>query len=65
MTATDAYTMSRILFSRPGVPGAGTATAYSFHGEGMCLACEGLGKVSAIDIDGLVDGSLAHRDDVA
>src|SRR5687767_5690543 len=56
-TATDAYTMLRIVFSRVGVPSAGTATAYSFNGEGMCPACEGLGKVSAIDVDGLVDRS--------
>ncbi len=56
-TATDAYTMLRIVFSRVGVPSAGTATAYSFNGEGMCPACEGLGRVSAIDVDGLVDRS--------
>jgi excinuclease UvrABC ATPase subunit len=54
-TATDAYTMLRIIFSRLGVPSAGSALAYSFNAEGMCPACEGLGKVSAIDVDGLVD----------
>jgi excinuclease UvrABC ATPase subunit len=56
-TATDASTMLRIIFSRVGVPGAGSALAYSFNAEGMCPACEGLGKVSAIDVDGLVDRS--------
>ena len=54
-TATDAYTMLRIIFSRLGEPSAGSALAYSFNAEGMCPACEGLGKVSAIDVDGLVD----------
>jgi excinuclease UvrABC ATPase subunit len=54
-TATDAYTLLRILFSRLGVPSAGSALAYSFNGEGACPNCEGLGKVSSIDVDGLVD----------
>jgi excinuclease UvrABC ATPase subunit len=54
-TATDAYTLLRILFSRIGTPSAGSAMAYSFNAEGMCPACEGLGKVSSIDIDGMVD----------
>ncbi|MGX6605242.1 ATP-binding cassette domain-containing protein [Micromonosporaceae bacterium Da 78-11] len=54
-TATDAYTMLRIIFSRLGTPSAGSALAYSFNAEGMCPACEGLGRVSAVDVDGLVD----------
>src|SRR5918998_5360330 len=54
-TATDAYTMLRIIFSRLGEPSAGSALAYSFNAEGMCPACEGIGKVSSIDVDGLVD----------
>jgi excinuclease UvrABC ATPase subunit len=55
-TATDAYTMLRIIFSRLGRPYVGTAMAYSFNGaEGMCPVCEGIGKVSAIDVDELVD----------
>ena len=54
-TATDAYTMLRIIFSRLGIPSAGSALAYSFNAEGMCPACEGLGRVSAIDVDGLID----------
>ncbi|MEU4562269.1 excinuclease ABC subunit UvrA [Actinoplanes sp. NPDC023936] len=56
-TATDAYTMLRIVFSRLGEPGAGSALAYSFNAEGMCPACEGIGKVSTIDVDQLVDRS--------
>ena len=54
-TATDAYTLLRILFSRIGVPSVGSAMAYSFNAEGMCPACEGLGKVSSIDVDGMID----------
>ncbi|GAA1620725.1 ATP-binding cassette domain-containing protein [Actinoplanes couchii] len=56
-TATDAYTLLRIIFSRLGTPGAGSALAYSFNAEGMCPGCEGLGKVSTLDIDQLVDRS--------
>jgi excinuclease UvrABC ATPase subunit len=80
-TATDAYTMLRIVFSRLGRPYIGPSTAFSFNmpagrvrGEaelergdgaptsreftlsgGMCPECEGLGRVSAIDVDELVD----------
>ncbi|GAB3647831.1 ATP-binding cassette domain-containing protein [Streptomyces sparsus] len=59
-TATDAYTLLRIVFSRVGVPYAGSATAFSFNSpEGMCPECEGLGRVSAIDVDQLVDVELS------
>ncbi|WP_395372656.1 ATP-binding cassette domain-containing protein [Streptomyces tubercidicus] len=59
-TATDAHTMLRIIFSRLGAPHAGTSTAFSFNSaEGMCPECEGLGRVSAIDTDELVDTGLS------
>ncbi|WP_018657795.1 ATP-binding cassette domain-containing protein [Actinomadura flavalba] len=59
-TATDAYTMLRIIFSRLGQPHIGTSTAFSFNSaEGMCTECEGLGQVSKIDIDQLVDRDLS------
>ncbi|MFC5180976.1 ATP-binding cassette domain-containing protein [Actinomadura harenae] len=55
-TATDASAMLRIVFSRLGEPHVGTSSAFSFNtAEGMCPRCEGLGKVSDIDIDQLVD----------
>jgi excinuclease UvrABC ATPase subunit len=55
-TATDAYTMLRIIFSRLGTPHAGPSTAFSFNApDGMCPECEGLGRVSAVDINELVD----------
>ncbi|EME64531.1 ATP-binding cassette domain-containing protein [Amycolatopsis decaplanina] len=59
-TATDAHTMLRIVFSRLGRPHIGTSSAFSFNlPEGMCPECEGLGKVSTIDIDQLVDKELS------
>jgi excinuclease UvrABC ATPase subunit len=80
-TATDAYTMLRIIFSRLGRPHVGPSSAFSFNmpagrasgavelergdgapisrevtlSGGMCPECEGLGRVSAIDVDELVD----------
>ena len=80
-TATDAYAMLRIIFSRLGEPHIGPATAFSFNvpagsisGEitlergrqetearqieisgGMCPECEGLGRVSTVDLDELID----------
>jgi excinuclease ABC A subunit len=59
-TATDAHTMLRIIFSRIGVPHVGTSGAFSFNlPEGMCPACEGLGRGSAIDVSALVDRDLS------
>ncbi|MEU4686360.1 excinuclease ABC subunit UvrA [Streptomyces xinghaiensis] len=55
-TATDAHTMLRIVFSRLGTPHIGTSTAFSFNSaEGMCPSCEGLGQVTEIDIDEILD----------
>ncbi|MEU1279383.1 excinuclease ABC subunit UvrA [Streptomyces sp. NPDC005805] len=55
-TATDAYTMLRIVFSRLGTPHIGTSAAFSFNlPEGMCPRCEGAGQVSEFDLDQLVD----------
>ncbi|MET9556117.1 excinuclease ABC subunit UvrA [Streptomyces sp. NPDC006645] len=59
-TATDAYTMLRIIYSRLGTPHIGTSTAFSFNAaEGMCAECEGVGQVSTIDIDQLVNRELS------
>ncbi len=55
-TATDAHTMLRIVFSRLGQPHIGTSGAFSFNlAEGMCPECEGLGRVSDIDLSQLYD----------
>ncbi|MEW2353766.1 excinuclease ABC subunit UvrA [Spirillospora sp. NPDC029432] len=59
-TATDAYAMLRIVFSRLGEPHIGGAGAFSFNlPEGMCPECEGMGQVSKIDVDRLVDRELS------
>ncbi len=59
-TATDAHTMLRIVFSRLGQPHIGTSGAFSFNlPDGMCPGCEGLGKVSTIDVGQLVDKELS------
>ena len=80
-TATDAYDMLRVIFSRLGQPTIGSSSAFSFNipagtisGEislergagstehreititgGMCAECEGLGRVSTVDVDALID----------
>ncbi|MBO8188787.1 ATP-binding cassette domain-containing protein [Streptomyces spirodelae] len=62
-TATDAYTMLRIIYSRLGTPHIGTSTAFSFNSaEGMCAECEGLGQTTTIDIDQVVDQNLSVRE---
>ncbi|QIB48027.1 ATP-binding cassette domain-containing protein [Streptomyces aureoverticillatus] len=59
-TATDAYTMLRIIFSRLGTPHVGTSGAFSFNlPEGMCPECEGTGEVSTVDVDQLLDRELS------
>ncbi|WP_030432109.1 ATP-binding cassette domain-containing protein [Allokutzneria albata] len=59
-TATDASTLLRIAFSRLGTPHVGGAHAFSFNNpEGMCPECEGIGRVSTIDVDQLVDRGLS------
>ncbi|WP_407951525.1 ATP-binding cassette domain-containing protein [Pendulispora albinea] len=55
-TATDVYTMFRVLFARIGAPKVPHALALSFNDpRGMCPECEGLARVSKIDLDALVD----------
>ncbi|MGW4423413.1 ATP-binding cassette domain-containing protein [Streptosporangium sp. NPDC004631] len=53
---TDTYTMLRNVYSRLGRPHVGHSSVFSFNDpQGMCADCEGLGRVSAIDIEALVD----------
>jgi excinuclease UvrABC ATPase subunit len=55
-TATDAYALLRLLFSRIGRPAIASASALSFNDPaGMCPACEGLGRSSRMNVDVLVD----------
>ena len=87
-TATDAYDMLRVIFSRLGQPHIGPSSAFSFNvpagtisGEitlekgrsetesreititgGMCPECEGLGRVSTVDVDALVAREKSLKD---
>lgn len=55
-TYTDIYTFLRLLFSRAGSPFVGYSDSFSFnHPEGKCLTCDGLGKITDINIYNLVD----------
>lgn len=55
-TISDLYSALRVLYSRVGTPHVGTASYFSFNDpNGMCPECSGLGKITDIDVDGLVD----------
>ncbi|OTA21786.1 excinuclease ABC subunit A [Xenorhabdus beddingii] len=55
-TASDIYTLLRLLFSRIGHPFVGYSNLFSFnHPSGMCPRCEGLGIVNTIDVEKLVN----------
>jgi excinuclease UvrABC ATPase subunit len=55
-TATDIYSLLRLLYSRLGKPFVGESTVFSFnHPEGMCPRCDGLGVVDALDLERLLD----------
>ena len=57
-TATDVYASLRLLFSRMGKPFVGYSFVFSFnHPQGMCPRCQGLGNVSAINVEALIDKS--------
>jgi excinuclease UvrABC ATPase subunit len=59
-TATDIYASLRLLFSRLGQPFVGYSNVFSFnHPQGMCTSCEGLGFVSAINTEALIDTTLS------
>lgn len=62
-TAVDLATPLRMLFSRFAVPSAGFSPAYSPNDPaGMCLTCEGLGTVSVVDEDALINPHLSLND---
>jgi energy-coupling factor transporter ATP-binding protein EcfA2 len=55
-TATDAYSMLRLIYSRLGEPYVGHSSLFSFNDpQGMCPECEGMGRVSTVDVDAMVD----------
>jgi excinuclease UvrABC ATPase subunit len=57
-TITDIYTLLRLLFSRIGNPFVGYSMVFSFNNpQGMCPRCEGLGKITEINLNKLIDKS--------
>ena len=55
-TISDLYSGLRLLFSRIGIPGAGTSSCFSFNDpSGMCKTCSGLGKIAEIDMENLLE----------
>lgn len=55
-TITDIAPLLRLLFSRIGKPFVGYFDSLSFNNPtGMCMHCDGLGKVDSINIDKLLD----------
>ncbi|HSK90214.1 MAG TPA: excinuclease ABC subunit UvrA [Euzebyales bacterium] len=55
-TATEIGTLLRLLYARAGTPFVGYSPAFSFNDPaGMCPACQGLGHVTEIDVDRLID----------
>ena len=63
-TATDASSLLRILYSRFGEPRVFPASSLSFNDpNGMCPACEGLGRSSTVDVDALLDRDRSLNED--
>lgn len=55
-TISGLYASLRLLFSRIGTPHAGTASYFSFNDpNGMCRTCSGLGKVTKVDVEAILD----------
>lgn len=55
-TVSDLYSSLRLLFSRVGEPYVGTAAYFSFNNpNGMCENCSGLGRITTIDIENIID----------
>ncbi|MGH3964356.1 MAG: ATP-binding cassette domain-containing protein [Pseudonocardiaceae bacterium] len=67
-TATEIYSLLRLLFSRAGIPFVGYSNAFSFNDPaGMCPECDGIGQTVQLDLDtfldrtkSLNDGALLH-----
>jgi excinuclease UvrABC ATPase subunit len=57
-TITDIFSLLRLLYSRIGQPHVGYSNAFSFNQpQGMCLACNGLGKQLGVNMDRMIDKS--------
>ena len=55
-TISGLYSSLRLLFSRIGRPYVGTASYFFFNDpNGMCKTCSGLGKITKVDIEAILD----------
>ena len=55
-TISGLYSSLRLLFARIGRPHVGTASYFSFNDpNGMCKACSGLGKITRVDVEAILD----------
>ncbi|HCM90859.1 MULTISPECIES: ATP-binding cassette domain-containing protein [Vagococcus] len=62
-TVTDINASLRLLFSRFGIPFVGYSDIFSFNSpNGMCLACDGLGKKLTFVLEELLDQEKSLND---
>ena len=62
-TISGLYSSLRLLFSRIGQPYAGTASYFSFNDpNGMCKTCSGLGKITKVDIEAMIDPDKSWKE---
>lgn len=62
-TISGLYASLRLLFSRVGKPYVGTASYFSFNDpNGMCKTCSGLGKITKINIEAIIDFNKSWND---
>ena len=62
-TTSGLYASLRLLFSRIGQPYAGTASYFSFNDpNGMCKTCSGLGKITKVDIEAMIDPDKSWKE---
>lgn len=55
-TLTEIYTYLRLMYSRMGQPAIGPSNYFGFNDPaGMCMDCKGLGEISKIDVNLLID----------
>lgn len=65
-TITDLYAQLRVLFSRIGTPCVGTASFFSFNDpNGMCPHCSGIGKVTKINIEAILNPDRSWNEGMA
>jgi excinuclease ABC A subunit len=63
-TATDIYTVLRLLFSRIGKPFVGYSNVFSFNDpQGMCPDCNGLGKKIGFNSESFLDMNKSLNED--